>query len=56
MEQIPPFTSVMVLPETVQTKGVADVKLTGRLELAVALIEMGVVDKVTFGKAEKLML
>ena len=45
MEQVPAFTSRMVLPDTVQTKGVVDVKLTGRFELAVALIAKGAVDK-----------
>ncbi len=56
MEQVPTFTSKMELPDTVQTKGVVDVKFTGRLELAVALIKIGAVERVTFGKAEKLIV
>jgi hypothetical protein len=35
--QVPAEISVAVEPETVQTEGVVDVKLTGRPELAVAV-------------------
>jgi hypothetical protein len=36
IEQVPPATKAMVLPETVQTSVELDAKLTGRLELALA--------------------
>src|SRR6185312_10223000 len=41
MEQIPDETRVTVVPLTVQTPSVADVKLTARPELAVALSAKG---------------
>ncbi len=34
---VPAVSSVTVVPETVQTEGVVEAKLTGRLEVAVAL-------------------
>jgi hypothetical protein len=37
MVQVPGVTSVAVVPETAQTDGVREVKLTARPELAVAL-------------------
>ena len=37
MEQVPEATRVTAIPETVQTDGVVEVKLTGRPEVAVAL-------------------
>jgi hypothetical protein len=41
MEHVPAFTSVTVLPETVQTAVVLEVKLTGRPDDAVAVIGKG---------------
>ncbi len=35
--QLPAVSRVTVVPETVQTEGVVEAKLTGRLEVAVAL-------------------
>jgi hypothetical protein len=46
MEQLPVVTSVSVLPLTVQTAGVLEAKLTGRLELAVAESAGGAVPRV----------
>jgi hypothetical protein len=39
MVQVPAVTKVAVVPETVQTVGVVEAKLTVRLEVAVALRE-----------------
>jgi hypothetical protein len=41
IEQAPPETIVTVAAVTVQTDGVAETKLTGRLELAVAITGNG---------------
>src|SRR5260370_1020341 len=45
MVQVPGATRVTVALETVQTAGVGEVKLTGKLEEAVALTVNGVVPK-----------
>jgi hypothetical protein len=42
MVQVPAFTSVTVVPETVQTAVVSEAKLTVKLELADALSVSGV--------------
>jgi len=41
MEHCPPWTMVTVLPDTEQTADVVEAKLTGRTEVAVALIPNG---------------
>ncbi len=41
--QVPTASKLAVLPETVQTDGVVEAKLTGRLEDAVALSGNGAV-------------
>ena len=51
MVHLPPATSVTVLPETMQTDGVVDAKLTGRPELAVALTVNGAAPYVTEARA-----
>jgi hypothetical protein len=47
MEQVPAARIVTVFPETVQTPGVVEAKLTVRPELAVAPIVNGAVPSVT---------
>ena len=41
MLHVPAAISVTVVPDTVQTAGVVDAKVTGRPELAVALVVNG---------------
>ncbi len=56
MEQVPVPVSVTVVPETVHTEDVADEKLTGRPDDAVALVENGAVPAATLGRGPKLMV
>ncbi len=53
IEQVPKVMIVTVLPDTVQTAGVLEVKPTTRFELAVALSEIGEAGKVTAGNGLK---
>ena len=55
-EHVPTATSVTVAPEIVQTPVVVDAKLTGRPELAVALIANGGVPKGWLENAPKVMV
>jgi hypothetical protein len=52
----PKATSVTVFPDTVQTPGVVDAKLTGRAELAVALTANGAVPSGWFANAPNVMV
>ena len=56
MVQVPVATRVTVVPDTVQTAGVVEAKLTVRPEVAVALTVNGGVPKCWFGKAAKVMV
>ena len=53
MVQVPAASSVTCVPLTAQTAGVMETKLTGRLEVAVALIVNGAAPSVWFGSAPK---
>ena len=54
--QVPAATIVTVLPETVHTPVVVELKLTGRPELAVAPTVNGASPKVWFARVPKLMV
>src|ERR1700731_832452 len=56
MMQVPPETSVSVAPETLQTVGVSEAKLTASPEFAVAVNANGVEPKGRFGSAPKLIV
>jgi hypothetical protein len=56
MVQPPIATSVTVVPDTVQTEGVVDAKLTGKPEEAVALSVTGPLPKAWFESAAKVMV
>ena len=56
MVQLPVVTRVAVVPETVQTNGVREAKLTVNPELAVALTVKGVAPYVTAGRVAKVMV
>jgi hypothetical protein len=56
MVQGPPETNVTVEPETVQTDGVSELKLTGSPVVAVALTAKGALPKTWFGSAPKDMV
>jgi hypothetical protein len=53
--QIPTVRTDTVFPETVQTDGVVDAKLTGRLDEAVALTVNGDAPQVWSGRAAKVI-
>jgi hypothetical protein len=54
--QVPALSSVTVAPDTVQTEGLVDAKLTGKPEDAVALSANGAVPKAWFDGPTKLMV
>ena len=56
MEQVPPATIVTVVPVTVQTDVVVELKLTVKPELAVALIVNGAVPAGTFDSVLKVIV
>ncbi len=56
MVQVPGFTVVTVVPDTVQTDSVIDVKLTARPEDAVAPIMNGGLPWSWFARAPKVMV
>lgn len=56
MVQVPVFTSVTVVPATLHTGVVCELKLTFRPELAVALTVIGGVPSVWFESGAKAML
>ena len=56
MEHVPVPVSVTVLPETVQTAVVVDVKPTARPEVAVAPMANGAVPVATLGKGANAMV
>ena len=56
MVQVPAASSVTCVPLTAQTAGVKETKLTGRLEVAVALIVNGAAPSVWFASAPKAMV
>ena len=56
MVQVPAATNVTVAPDTVQTGVVCELKLTGRLELAVALTVKGGAPNGTSGSGPKVMV
>jgi hypothetical protein len=51
IEHVPTATIVTVLPDTVQTDAVVEVKLTGKPELAVAVMANGATPSVTLPNA-----
>ena len=55
MEHVPTARMVTVLPDTVQTDVVVDVKLTGRPELAIAVTANGATPRATLLKGKKVM-
>jgi len=55
-EQVPAASSVAVVPETVQTAAVDDVKVTASPELAVAMRVIGAEPKVTLGGTANVMV
>jgi hypothetical protein len=56
ISQLPAETRVTVVPDTVQTNGVREAKLTVNPELAVALTVKGVAPYVTAGRVAKVMV
>jgi hypothetical protein len=56
IEQVPVPTMVTVVPATVQTAGVVDRKLTGRPELAVAVMVNGAAPKLTAFRAPNVIV
>ena len=56
MEHVPTARMVAVLPETVQTEGVVETKVTGNPEVALALMVKGATPSVTLLRAPNVML
>jgi hypothetical protein len=56
IEHVPTATIVTVLPDTVQTDAVVEVKLTGKPELAVAVIANGATPSVTLLNAANVIV
>jgi hypothetical protein len=56
MEHVPGAITVTVFPDTLQMERVADVKLTARLELAVALTENGATPRFTLLSGANVMV
>ena len=56
MVQVPTFSSVTVLPDTVQIDGVSELKATASPEVAVAVTANGAVPKVLGPRAAKLIV
>jgi hypothetical protein len=56
MEHVPAEPAVTVLPDTLQTPGVLDVRVTASPELALAGTENGLTPQVTFAIAGKVIV